>query len=150
MPLCDQWNFPNAMITRKVGAALAAGCTAVVKPAEDTPLSALAIGKIAEEAGLPPGVLNVLSASRAHSAEIGKEFCTNPDVATVSFTGSTRVGKVGVVFCHWLHPVGKMGVVLFHWLHTCGQGGCGSLPLAPPMWARWVWFSATGSTHVGK
>lgn len=61
------WNFPNAMITRKVGAALAAGCTCVLKPAEDTPLSALALASLAEEAGIPPGVINVVTSSRSNT-----------------------------------------------------------------------------------
>eukprot|EP00088_Acartia_fossae_P000692 TRINITY_DN10281_c0_g1_i1.p1 TRINITY_DN10281_c0_g1~~TRINITY_DN10281_c0_g1_i1.p1 ORF type:complete len:528 (-),score=92.19 TRINITY_DN10281_c0_g1_i1:309-1847(-) len=88
------WNFPNAMITRKVAAALAAGCTCVVKPAEDTPLSALALGALAEEAGIPPGVVNVITSSRDHTAEVGKVLCESPKVAGISFTGSTKVGKI--------------------------------------------------------
>ena len=86
------WNFPNAMITRKVTPALAAGCTAVVKPAEATPLSALALGALAEEAGLPPGIFNVVTASDPEP--VGAEMCENPDVAMVTFTGSTEVGKL--------------------------------------------------------
>lgn len=82
------------MITRKIGAALAAGCTCVIKPAEDTPLSALAIAKIAEEASVPPGVINVVTASRENTASIGKFLCQSEKVATISFTGSTAVGKV--------------------------------------------------------
>ncbi|XP_032826264.2 succinate-semialdehyde dehydrogenase, mitochondrial [Petromyzon marinus] len=88
------WNFPVAMITRKVGAALAAGCTAVVKPAEDTPLSALALAQLAVEAGLPPGVLNVVPCSRANVAAVGELLCTHPSVSKISFTGSTATGKV--------------------------------------------------------
>lgn len=88
------WNFPNAMITRKVAAALAAGCTCVVKPAEDTPLSALALGALAEEAGIPPGVVNVVTSSRAHTAEVGQVLCQSQKVAGISFTGSTNVGKI--------------------------------------------------------
>lgn len=88
------WNFPNAMITRKVAAALAAGCTCVVKPAEDTPLSALALGVLAEEAGIPPGVINVVTSSRSHTADVGKLMCESPKVAGISFTGSTQVGKI--------------------------------------------------------
>ena len=84
------WNFPAAMITRKLGPALAAGCTMVVKPASQTPLSALAIGAIAREAGIPPGVVNVVTGS---AREIGDELLTNPIVRKVSFTGSTEVGK---------------------------------------------------------
>ncbi|GFS34952.1 succinate-semialdehyde dehydrogenase, mitochondrial [Nephila pilipes] len=88
------WNFPNAMITRKVAAALAAGCTCVIKPAEDTPLSALAIAQLAEEAGAPPGVINVVTSSKSSTPSIGKRLCENPNVATISFTGSTSVGKL--------------------------------------------------------
>ncbi|GFW71880.1 succinate-semialdehyde dehydrogenase, mitochondrial [Trichonephila clavipes] len=87
------WNFPNAMITRKVAAALAAGCTCVLKPAEDTPLSALAIAQLAEEAKVPPGVINVVTSSRSNTPSIGKRLCENPNVSTISFTGSTPVGK---------------------------------------------------------
>ena len=86
------WNFPNAMITRKVTPALAVGCTAVVKPAEDTPLSALALAALAEEAGLPPGVLNVVTAS--DPVPIGAELTTNEKVRLVTFTGSMEVGRV--------------------------------------------------------
>lgn len=82
------------MITRKVGAALAAGCTCVIKPAEDTPLSALAIAKLAEEAQVPPGVINVVTSSRENTPGIGKVLCESEKVATISFTGSTAVGKV--------------------------------------------------------
>jgi succinate-semialdehyde dehydrogenase/glutarate-semialdehyde dehydrogenase len=86
------WNFPSAMITRKVAPALAAGCTCVIKPAALTPLSALALAKLAEEAGFPPGVFNVITSSR--SSQIGKEMCSNPIVRKLSFTGSTAVGKL--------------------------------------------------------
>ena len=86
------WNFPLAMITRKAGAALAAGCTMVVKPAEATPLSALALAALAAEAGLPPGVLNIVTA--AAGAEIGREFCDSPLVRKLSFTGSTATGRI--------------------------------------------------------
>jgi succinate-semialdehyde dehydrogenase/glutarate-semialdehyde dehydrogenase len=85
------WNFPAAMITRKAGAALAAGCTMVVKPASATPFSALALMALAERAGLPPGVLNVVTGS---ARDIGRELTTHPLVRKVSFTGSTEVGKV--------------------------------------------------------
>ena len=85
------WNFPNAMITRKVGAALAAGCTCVVKPAEDTPLSALALAELAHQAGIPPGVINIVTSSRANTAEVGTVLCESPLVAGLSFTGSTQV-----------------------------------------------------------
>lgn len=88
------WNFPNAMITRKACAALAAGCTVVLKPAEDTPYSALALCELAEKAGLPPGVLNVVTCSRNNAGEVGKMLCENPTVKKISFTGSTVVGKI--------------------------------------------------------
>ena len=86
------WNFPIAMITRKISPALAVGCTVVVKPAEDTPLSALALAYLAEVAGLPPGVLNIITT--INPSEVGKVLTTHPQVRKVSFTGSTRVGKM--------------------------------------------------------
>ena len=85
------WNFPNAMITRKVGPALAAGCTVVLKPAEQTPFSALAMAELAERAGIPKGVLNIVTGD---AATIGKELCANPTVRKLSFTGSTEVGRI--------------------------------------------------------
>jgi succinate-semialdehyde dehydrogenase/glutarate-semialdehyde dehydrogenase len=85
------WNFPSAMITRKLGPALAAGCTMVVKPAMQTPLSALAIGELAVEAGFPPGVINIVTGD---SHAIGDELFENRAVRKVSFTGSTEVGKI--------------------------------------------------------
>ncbi|MFN3311491.1 MAG: NAD-dependent succinate-semialdehyde dehydrogenase [Thermomonas sp.] len=85
------WNFPSAMLGRKLGAALAAGCTVVCKPALQTPLSALALGVIAERAGLPPGVLNIVTGQDA--AAIGQEMTANPQVRKLTFTGSTAVGK---------------------------------------------------------
>lgn len=88
------WNFPNAMITRKVAPALAAGCTVVLKPAEDTPYSALALAVLAEEAGLPAGVLNIVTGSLESAPEIGKVLTTHPVVKKISFTGSTEVGKL--------------------------------------------------------
>ncbi|KAM3928730.1 succinate-semialdehyde dehydrogenase, mitochondrial-like isoform 1-T2 [Leptodactylus fuscus] len=87
------WNFPSAMITRKVGAALAAGCTVVVKPAEDTPLSALALAELAHQAGVPAGVYNVVPCSREKAPAVGEVLCTHPAVAKISFTGSTATGK---------------------------------------------------------
>jgi len=86
------WNFPLAMITRKVAPALAVGCTVVVKPAEATPLTALALAELAEQAGFPDGVFNVVCG--AHPAEIGHELASAPVVRKLSFTGSTRVGKL--------------------------------------------------------
>lgn len=87
------WNFPLAMITRKVGALLAAGCTCVIKPSEDTPLSALAAAALAQEAGVPPGVINVVTASRKNVTDVGKVLCEDKSVGCISFTGSTAVGK---------------------------------------------------------
>ena len=84
------WNFPAAMITRKAGPALAAGCTMVIKPASQTPLTALALAALAERAGIPPGVLSVVTGS---AGEIGNELATNPIVRKLSFTGSTEVGR---------------------------------------------------------
>lgn len=91
--LITPWNFPHAMITRKAGAALAAGCTCVIKPAEDTPLTCLAAVQLAYEAGFPKGVLNVVTCGRSNAPKIGDFFCTSKDVAGISFTGSTAVGK---------------------------------------------------------
>ena len=88
------WNFPNAMITRKAAPALAAGCTMVIKPAEQTPYSALAMAELAHRAGIPKGVLNVVTGSAASSIVIGKELCANPVVRKLSFTGSTEVGRI--------------------------------------------------------
>ncbi len=87
------WNFPVAMITRKVAPALAAGCTVVAKPAEDTPLSALALAELGRRAGVPAGVFNVVTCSRQRVAEVGGELTGNPVVRKLSFTGSTAVGK---------------------------------------------------------
>ncbi len=86
------WNFPLAMITRKVAPALAAGCPVVIKPPEETPLTALALAVLAEQAGMPAGVFNVIPTSQA--AEVGLEFCENPLVRKLSFTGSTAVGRL--------------------------------------------------------
>lgn len=85
------WNFPIAMITRKVAPALAAGCTAVVKPSEETPLCALALAELAHQAGIPEGVFNVITT--LHAKKTGEELTTNPLVKKISFTGSTAVGK---------------------------------------------------------
>jgi succinate-semialdehyde dehydrogenase/glutarate-semialdehyde dehydrogenase len=86
------WNFPNAMITRKAGPALAAGCAFVARPATETPLSALALGVLAERAGLPKGVLSILPSTDASGT--GKEFCENHKVRKLTFTGSTEVGRI--------------------------------------------------------
>ncbi len=86
------WNFPAAMITRKAGPALAAGCAMVLKPAPQTPFSALALAALAEEAGLPAGLFSVITADVSQSRDVGAEFCANPIVRKLSFTGSTAVG----------------------------------------------------------
>ncbi|WP_246881300.1 NAD-dependent succinate-semialdehyde dehydrogenase [Acidovorax sp. JG5] len=88
------WNFPLAMITRKVAPALAAGCPVVIKPAELTPLTALAVAELAQRAGIPAGVLNILSADAANSIAIGKVLCASDVVRHISFTGSTEVGRI--------------------------------------------------------
>ncbi|WP_269366105.1 NAD-dependent succinate-semialdehyde dehydrogenase [Sulfitobacter sp. G21635-S1] len=86
------WNFPNAMITRKAAPALAAGCAFVARPAAETPLSAIVMGVLAERAGIPAGVFNVVPSSS--SSAVGKEFCENPAVRKLTFTGSTEVGRI--------------------------------------------------------
>lgn len=90
------WNFPFAMITRKVTPAIAAGCTMVLKPAELTPLTALALARLAEQAGMPPGVLNIIT---GNPKAIGSEFTSNKIVKKISFTGSTEVGKLLFAQC---------------------------------------------------
>jgi len=90
------WNFPLAMITRKAGPAIAAGCTVVLKPASQTPFSALALAELAERAGIPKGVLNIVTGS---ATEIGGELTSNPIVRKLSFTGSTEVGKILMAQC---------------------------------------------------
>ncbi|KAJ8933943.1 hypothetical protein NQ318_008697 [Aromia moschata] len=92
--LITPWNFPHAMITRKASAALAVGCTCVIKPAEDTPLTALALTRLAEVAGFPKGVINIITSGRNNAPAIGALFCESPLVAGISFTGSTQVGKI--------------------------------------------------------
>lgn len=93
------WNFPNAMITRKIAPAMAAGCTIVIKPAELTPLSALALAELALRAGIPPGVINILTADADQSIAIGKTLCESPIVRHLSFTGSTEVGRILMAQC---------------------------------------------------
>ncbi|MFZ6842772.1 NAD-dependent succinate-semialdehyde dehydrogenase [Undibacterium sp. RuTC16W] len=88
------WNFPIAMITRKVAPAMAAGCSIVIKPAEQTPLSALAMAELAHRAGVPAGVINVITADSERSVEVGKVLCDSPVVRHLSFTGSTPVGRI--------------------------------------------------------
>ncbi|MBC7698820.1 NAD-dependent succinate-semialdehyde dehydrogenase [Aquabacterium sp.] len=93
------WNFPIAMITRKVAPALAAGCPVVIKPAEATPLSALAVAELALRAGMPPGVLNIITADAERSIEVGKVLCASDTVRHLSFTGSTEVGRILMKQC---------------------------------------------------
>ena len=93
------WNFPIAMITRKVAPALAAGCPVVIKPAEQTPLSALAVAELAQRAGMPPGVLNVVTADADNSIAVGKALCASDIVRHLSFTGSTEVGRILAAQC---------------------------------------------------
>ena len=94
--LITPWNFPNAMITRKAGPALAAGCTVVIKPAGQTPYSALALAELGERAGIPKGVLNIITGD---SKAIGAELCANPTVRKLSFTGSTETGRTLIKQC---------------------------------------------------
>ncbi|MFT4171673.1 MAG: NAD-dependent succinate-semialdehyde dehydrogenase [Rhodocyclaceae bacterium] len=93
------WNFPIAMITRKVSPALAAGCTIVIKPAEQTPLCALAMAELARRAGIPKGVINVVTADGERSIDVGKVLCEHPNVRHLSFTGSTEVGRILMAQC---------------------------------------------------
>lgn len=101
------WNFPAAMITRKVAPALAAGCTTVIKPAEATPLTALALAELADRAGLPAGVVNVIT---GEPNAIGQELCANPSVRKLSFTGSTGVGRKLMAQC--AHTIKKLSLEL--------------------------------------
>jgi succinate-semialdehyde dehydrogenase/glutarate-semialdehyde dehydrogenase len=102
------WNFPNAMIARKVGPALASGCTFVGRPAEKTPLSALAMAVLGERAGIPRGVLSIVTGSDARG--IGLELCTNPKVRKLTFTGSTEVGRILMQQC--AHDIKKLSLEL--------------------------------------
>jgi succinate-semialdehyde dehydrogenase / glutarate-semialdehyde dehydrogenase len=104
------WNFPIAMITRKVAPAIAAGCTIVLKPAEQTPLSALALAELAERAGLPPGVINIVTADSQRSIEVGKVLCESTIVRHLSFTGSTPVGRILMQQC--APTIKKLGLEL--------------------------------------
>ncbi len=101
------WNFPNAMITRKAGPALAAGCTFVCKPASETPLSALALAELAHRAGIPPGVFSVITGS---AREIGAEMTGNPIVKALTFTGSTEIGRILMAQC--APTIKKLGLEL--------------------------------------
>ncbi|BEI38306.1 NAD-dependent succinate-semialdehyde dehydrogenase [Polynucleobacter sp. HIN8] len=93
------WNFPIAMITRKIAPAMSAGCTIVIKPAEQTPLSALAIAELAQQAGVPQGVINIVTADAEQSIAVGKVLCESPAVRHLSFTGSTEVGRILMAQC---------------------------------------------------
>ncbi|CAG0957955.1 succinate-semialdehyde dehydrogenase / glutarate-semialdehyde dehydrogenase [Rhodocyclaceae bacterium] len=93
------WNFPAAMITRKVAPALAAGCTVVIKPAEQTPLTALALAELAQRAGFPAGVFNLVPAAAASAPKLGGELTSNPVVRKLSFTGSTEIGRLLMAQC---------------------------------------------------
>jgi succinate-semialdehyde dehydrogenase/glutarate-semialdehyde dehydrogenase len=104
------WNFPIAMITRKVAPALAAGCPVVIKPAEATPLSALAVAELAQRAGMPPGVLNVITADAEQSIAVGKALCASDVVRHLSFTGSTEVGRILMQQC--APTIKKLGLEL--------------------------------------
>ncbi|CAN5898162.1 NADP-dependent succinate-semialdehyde dehydrogenase [soil metagenome] len=104
------WNFPIAMITRKVAPAIAAGCTIVIKPAEQTPLSALALAELAHRAGLPAGVINVITADADQSVIVGKVLCDSPVVRHLSFTGSTPVGRILMRQC--APTIKKLGLEL--------------------------------------
>ena len=88
------WNFPAAMITRKVAPALAAGCPVVIKPAGSTPFTASALVELAHRAGIPKGVINLVPVSEKDVSKVGDELCTNINVRKISFTGSTNVGKI--------------------------------------------------------
>lgn len=104
------WNFPVAMVLRKVGAALAAGCTMVVKPSPETPISALVLAELAHRAGIPAGVLNVLTTDLENTPALSEALCKHPLVKKVTFTGSTRVGKL--VASHCAHGLKKLTLEL--------------------------------------
>lgn len=92
-------NFPSAMITRKAAPALAAGCTMVLKPASQTPFSALALAELATQAGIPAGVFNIVTAGMNGASEVGNVLCASPVVRKLSFTGSTAVGMKLMAQC---------------------------------------------------
>ncbi|CAK7224834.1 succinate semialdehyde dehydrogenase NADP+ linked [Sporothrix curviconia] len=106
--LITPWNFPAAMITRKAGAALAAGCTAIIKPAGETPFTANALVELARRAGMPRGVLNVVTASQAQTPAVGAALTSSPRVHKVSFTGSTAVGQLLMQQCAGATPGGTL------------------------------------------
>jgi succinate-semialdehyde dehydrogenase / glutarate-semialdehyde dehydrogenase len=117
------WNFPNAMITRKAGPALAAGCTFVCKPAAETPFSALALAELAERAGMPPGVFSVITGK---ASEIGGDMTSNPIVKAVTFTGSTEIGKLLMAQCST--TVKRVGLEL--------GGNAPFIVLTMPIWTQ--------------
>src|SRR3989441_7009435 len=129
--LITPWNFPNAMITRKAGPALAAGCTVVLKPAGKTPYSALAMAELGERAGIPKGVFNVIT---GNSRAIGGELCANPSVRKLSFTGSTETGRTlmkqsaDTIKKLSLELGGNAPVIVFDdaHLHAAGEGSLAS------------------------
>jgi succinate-semialdehyde dehydrogenase/glutarate-semialdehyde dehydrogenase len=92
--MITHWNFPVAMVTRKVGPALAAGCTVILKPSELTPLSAVALKNLADQAGIPSDTFQIIVSDQEKTSDIGEEFCSSPIVKKLSFTGSTAVGKL--------------------------------------------------------
>ena len=108
------WNFPHSMIARKMSAALAAGCTVIVKPASQTPYSALAFGDIAQQAGAPSGVINVITGS---ASEIAAEMCENPNLRKITFTGSTQIGKklASNASLHMKHRSPMTMIEMWHW-----------------------------------
>ncbi|KAI2786474.1 putative succinate-semialdehyde dehydrogenase [Penicillium oxalicum] len=104
------WNFPIAMVLRKVGAALAAGCTMIVKPSPETPISALVLAELAQRAGIPAGVLNILTTDLENTPSLSETLCKHPLVKKVTFTGSTRVGKL--IAAHCAHGLKKLTLEL--------------------------------------
>ncbi|KAI8493706.1 Succinate-semialdehyde dehydrogenase, mitochondrial [Branchiostoma belcheri] len=153
------WNFPYAMVTRKAGAALAAGCTVVLKPSEETPLTTLAMVDLAHQAGIPAGVFNIVTCSRKNVDAVGKTLCTDPLVAKISFTGSTAVGKrqVKVTLKKSWQQTRPRGIVrtfgipagVFN-VMTCSRKNVDAVRktlCTDPLVAK---ISFTGSTAVGK
>ena len=88
------WNFPFAVAVRKMGAALAAGCTIVIKPSPETPVTTVALAQLAKKAGFPKGVINVVTASTETTPEVGRKLCEDPRIKKISFTGSTPIGRL--------------------------------------------------------
>jgi len=129
------WNFPNAMITRKAGPALAAGCAFVCKPAAETPLSALALAELAERAGIPAGVFSILTGK---SGEIGVEMTSNPIVRGLTFTGSTEIGRL--LYAQCAPTIKKLGLELA----AMRRSSCSTTPTSTRRFrARWRPNTAT-------